>query len=48
MNNKLKRIQKEAAVAKFKVLSRHLPGGTKENHEKVCQDSQSLGQDLRI
>jgi hypothetical protein len=28
-------------VAKFKVLSRHLPGGTEENHKNVGQDSRS-------
>jgi hypothetical protein len=32
-------------MAYFKVLSQHLPWGTKENHRKI-QDSQSLGQDL--
>jgi hypothetical protein len=35
MINKLERIWKEAAMAKFKVLSWHLPGGTEENHEKL-------------
>jgi hypothetical protein len=34
VNNELERMWKEAVVAKFMVLSRHLPGGTKENHEK--------------
>jgi hypothetical protein len=34
VNNELERKWKEAVVAQFKVLSRHLPGGTKENHEK--------------
>jgi hypothetical protein len=31
----LEGIRKEAAVAKFKVVSRYLPGGTKENYEKT-------------
>jgi hypothetical protein len=34
INNELERMWKEAIVAKFKVLSRHLPGGTEENHKK--------------
>jgi hypothetical protein len=34
MNDELERIWKEAAVAKVKVLSQHLPGGTEESHEK--------------
>jgi hypothetical protein len=32
MNNDLKIILKEAASAKFKILSRHLPGGTDGKH----------------
>jgi hypothetical protein len=32
-NNELEGMLKEATVAKFEVLSQHLPGGTKENHE---------------
>jgi hypothetical protein len=35
MNDELDRIFKEAVVAYFKVLSQHLPGGAKENHEKT-------------
>jgi hypothetical protein len=27
----------------FKVLSRHLPGGTEENHQNLDQDSRSPG-----
>jgi hypothetical protein len=38
---------KEAAVAKFKVLYRYLPGGTEKNHEKLGQDSQTPGRDLK-
>jgi hypothetical protein len=45
MVNELERIWKEAAVAWFKVLYRHLPGGTRENYEKY-QDSLSPGRDL--
>jgi hypothetical protein len=33
VNDELERIWKEADVAKFKVTSRHLPGGTEENHK---------------
>jgi hypothetical protein len=33
MNDGLERMWKEAVVAYFKVLSRHLPGGTEESHE---------------
>jgi hypothetical protein len=32
-NNEQERIWKEAVVTYCKVLSRHLPGGTEENHE---------------
>jgi hypothetical protein len=34
MNSGLERIWKEAVVALFQVLSRHLPGWTEENHKK--------------
>jgi hypothetical protein len=34
VNDELERMWKEAVVALFKVLSRHLPGGSEENHEK--------------
>jgi hypothetical protein len=34
MNNELERIWKEAVVAYFNVLSRHLPGEAEENYEK--------------
>jgi hypothetical protein len=33
MSSELERIWKDAAVAEFEILSRHLPGGTEENHE---------------
>jgi hypothetical protein len=33
-NNELERVWKEVAMAKFNVLSQHLHGGTKKNHEK--------------
>jgi hypothetical protein len=46
MNNVLEMTWKEAVVSYFKVLSRHLPRGTKENHENFSQGSRSLGQDL--
>jgi hypothetical protein len=41
MNDKLERVWKEAVVAYFKVISRHLPGGTDENQEIFIQDSRS-------
>jgi hypothetical protein len=34
VNNELESMWKEAVMAQFKVLSRHLPGGTDEIHEK--------------
>jgi hypothetical protein len=34
VNNELERMWKEAVMAKFKVLSQHLPGRTEENHKK--------------
>jgi hypothetical protein len=40
VNNELERIFKETVEA------RHSPGGTEENHEKLCQNSRSLGRDL--
>jgi hypothetical protein len=33
MNDELERMCKEAVVAQFKVLPRHLPGENEENHE---------------
>jgi hypothetical protein len=33
MNIDLERMWKEAVVAWFEVLCRHLPGGTEENHQ---------------
>jgi hypothetical protein len=36
---------KEAVAAQFKVLSWHLPGGTKETRETLNQDSRFSGQD---
>jgi hypothetical protein len=46
VNDDLERMWKEAAVAKFKMLSQHLLGGAEENHENLNQDSQSPGRDL--
>jgi hypothetical protein len=34
VSDELERMWKEAVMAYFKVLSRHFPGGTEENHEK--------------
>jgi hypothetical protein len=33
-DSELERSWKEAAMAKFEILSHHLPEGTEENHEK--------------
>jgi hypothetical protein len=33
MNNELERVWKETVIAVFKVLFRHLPGGTEESRE---------------
>jgi hypothetical protein len=38
----------QAAVAWFKILSRHLPGGTEENHTHSYSDSRSPGLDLNL
>jgi hypothetical protein len=46
MNVEVERVWKEAAIAIVKVLSRHLPGDTDENHENSSQDSRSLGRDM--
>jgi hypothetical protein len=35
VNDELKRMRKEAVAACFKVLPRHVSGGTEENHEKL-------------
>jgi hypothetical protein len=32
----------------FKVLSKHSPGVTEENHENLNQDSRSPGRDLNL
>jgi hypothetical protein len=42
MSNELEKMWKEAVVAEFEVLTRHLPGGTEEKHEKNASgDSRS-------
>jgi hypothetical protein len=46
MDNALERTWKEAVVAYFKVLSRHLPGGTEKTHKNHSQDSLSPGRNL--
>jgi hypothetical protein len=48
VNNELERMWKEAVMASFKVLSKHLPGGPEEKHEHLSQDSPSLGQELNL
>jgi hypothetical protein len=35
VDDELERMWKEAVVAEFKVLPRHLPGETEENCEKI-------------
>jgi hypothetical protein len=40
VNNKLERVWQEAVVAKFQVLSRHIPEGIEENHEKLYSECQ--------
>jgi hypothetical protein len=37
---------KKTVLASFEVVSRHLPGGTVENHENLSQDIQCPGRDL--
>jgi hypothetical protein len=44
VNKELERKWKEAVVAQLTVLSRHLSGGTEENHEKP-HNSRSPGRD---
>jgi hypothetical protein len=39
---------KEAVVVCFKVLSRNLPGETKENHQNLNLDSRSLDRDYYL
>jgi hypothetical protein len=46
MNNKLESLWKEMVVTQFKVLSRHLFGGTEVNHEN--HQSRLLVSGLRI
>jgi hypothetical protein len=40
------KVRKEAVVAYFKALSRHLAGGTEEDHENLSEDLRSPGRDL--
>jgi hypothetical protein len=35
VNNELGRMRKEYALAYFKALSMHFPGGTEENHKNL-------------
>jgi hypothetical protein len=39
VNNELEWICKGTVVAKFKIPSRNIPGGTKENHNNISQNS---------
>jgi hypothetical protein len=43
MKHELERIQTE-----FKVLSRHLPGGTEKSHKDANHGNGSSGQDLNL
>jgi hypothetical protein len=47
MNDKLKRMQKEAVVAIFKLLFWHLREWSEENHESLWQDSRSQSHDTK-
>lgn len=42
MNIKLERMRKEP----FEAVFQHIPGGNKENNEKLIQNSQYLGRNL--
>jgi hypothetical protein len=35
INNELERILKEVVMARFKILSQHMPGGPEEYHEQL-------------
>jgi hypothetical protein len=52
VNNELKRIRKKAVMAKFKILSQHLPEGTEEYHKTsariVCVPGTSQIQIRRV
>jgi hypothetical protein len=54
MNTKLCRIRKKAVVEYFKVLFRHLPGGTDENQENpqsgqnVDKGTRSEGEKVKV
>jgi hypothetical protein len=48
VNYKLEWMWKEAVLAQFKVLLRHLPGGTEENHKKPSQDNTQLVSHVHI
>jgi hypothetical protein len=41
MNSEFESMLKEAVMAKFKVIFRHWPEGTEEDHENLSQDSRS-------
>jgi hypothetical protein len=43
VNDELERICRKLSWPNFKVLSRNLPGGTEEKHEKLNYDSRPLG-----
>lgn len=46
MNDKLRRIWKEADAVSFEANSQYLTGSTDENHENLSQDSQLSGREL--
>jgi hypothetical protein len=46
MNSEFESMLKEAVVAKFKVIFRHWPEGTEEDHENLSQDSRSPDREL--
>jgi hypothetical protein len=44
--SELEKMWKEVVMAKFKVLSWHIPGGTEEIHKNLSQDSQCPSRNL--
>lgn len=46
VNNELEKTWKTVVMTSFEVLSKHLPVGSEENHECLCQDSWCSQQDM--
>jgi hypothetical protein len=47
MKDEEERMRKEVTVTYFKLLFRHFPGGTEENHENLTQDNVCLDLDSK-